>query len=538
MRFLSSLFRPSRSLCIRIALLGSLAPLLWAANRPLHPNKRPKTVDLRGGDVTTIMGYRAQLEGKLTHAPMELPFMYKEALVYGFAEPGDAMTWTVRALQDGAYAVSLIYTGDRDALARCKGEIVSDHSRLTFEPKPRDWDGKPFYMRLYVSGTLRLTKGKNRISLRLTNVSPGQVKRARLAIAAQTQPLRRRTFSVWSIELGLPEARRAQLERSRRIRGDTSWMVKGKYGLFVHWSPLGYAFRGEKRRFEWHEQAVNEFDVEAFADAVAETGAAWVCFTSTHGKQYWPGPNKTIDGILPGRTTGRDLIGELARALATLDIRLLLYYHFGGNREDPEWARAVGLFDEDPRRWHSNVEKLFEETSLRYGKRVGGFAYIDGGGFIAYQSDPPWERWARAIKAGNPEGLVGYSQNFGPTVSPFNELEITDGGGELRPPSPQQMFHPEGPLGAVQPARWFVVDRWVSSGPYQGRFGDPPRHAANEYIDYFRRMSGAGVPLTVNLKITANVRRSQPFFDPRSLEIMRQVRRAMRGALPAANRLP
>jgi hypothetical protein len=34
-------------------------------------------------------------------------------------------------------------------------------------------------------------------------------------------------------------------------------------------------------------EAVNQFDVEAFADIVAKTGAAWVVFTTTHGKFFF-----------------------------------------------------------------------------------------------------------------------------------------------------------------------------------------------------------------------------------------------------------
>ena len=35
-------------------------------------------------------------------------------------------------------------------------------------------------------------------------------------------------------------------------------------------------------------------------------------------------------------------------------------------------------------------------------------------------------------KAGNPKAVVGFSSNRGPTVSPFSELAVTDGGSELR----------------------------------------------------------------------------------------------------------
>jgi len=164
---------------------------------------------------------------------------------------------------------------------------------------------------------------------------------------------------------------------------------------------------------------VSLFGVEAFADAVEQTGAAWVCFTATHGEMYWPGPSKTLDRILPGRTTKRDLIGELADALRRRGIRLMLYYHWCVHSAHNEaWARAAGAWDEDPHRWFDNMAAFFREISLRYGTRIEGFGYIDDCGFIVYQYDPPWEGWARAIKAGNRNALVGYSPSWGPSVSP------------------------------------------------------------------------------------------------------------------------
>ena len=49
-------------------------------------------------------------------------------------------------------------------------------------------------------------------------------------------------FHLFSIELGTVATRRAQLARAKEIRGDASWMVDGKYGIFVHWSSLSRGF--------------------------------------------------------------------------------------------------------------------------------------------------------------------------------------------------------------------------------------------------------------------------------------------------------
>jgi hypothetical protein len=58
-----------------------------------------------------------------------------------------------------------------------------------------------------------------------------------------------------------------------------------------------------------YQQAVRDFDLERFAQMVADMGARHVVFTTSHAGVYFPGPHKTIDSILPGRTRDRDLIG-------------------------------------------------------------------------------------------------------------------------------------------------------------------------------------------------------------------------------------
>jgi hypothetical protein len=72
-------------------------------------------------------------------------------------------------------------------------------------------------------------------------------------------------------------------------------------------------------------------------------------------------------------------------------------------------------------------------------------------------------------------------------------------------------------------------NRWITKQPFNGKFPLGPKHSEQEYVDYFKNMAAARVPVTINLSITQDVTRKQPFFDPRCMEIMRAVRKAVRG---------
>lgn len=73
-----------------------------------------------------------------------------------------------------------------------------------------------------------------------------------------------------------------------------------------------------------------------------------------------------------------------------------------------------------------------------------------------------------------------------------------------------------------------AMDDWIPGKPFNGVFQVGPRHSQPEYVAYFKRMAAARVPVTINLSITQDVTRKQPFFDLRCMEIMKAVRKAIR----------
>ena len=483
---------------------------------------RVKVFQLSPDDVTAIIASSGSLSGNAKRH-------FRSAnVVHGFESPQDTVTWTVSAPKEDDYGVSVLFSKREQVNL----EVSSGDSVLTAPSMIRTWEYRPFFWRQELPGTLHLKAGENRITFRLPDAKPAATSEGNRARRSPRfgQGVTEE-FHLFSIELGMAAARKAQVERAQAIRGDASWMIDGKYGIFVHWSAQSRGFTIDEKRAQWFQKSVEIFDVKVFADAIERTGAGWVTFTATHQGFYWPGPSDAIDKIAPGRTAKRDLLGEIINELDRRGIRTLFYLHTGYNGYDPQvWREAVGAKDADTKRFSDNIEAILRECSLRYGEKLMGFGYMDGALAWDYPLNPSWEGWARAIKAGNPKALVGFSSNRGPTVSPFSELAVTDGGRELRRPN-LQLIGPGRQLGDVTAAWWCLMDQggWFVNRPMNGRFGPGPVHSTEEYVDFFKRMAEAKIPVTINLLMTADVTAEHPIFNPKCMAVMEEVRKAIRG---------
>ena len=102
----------------------------------------------------------------------------------------------------------------------------------------------------------------------------------------------------------------------------TDWFCKAGYGVFVHYlnelQNSGNTLQSLGRSTTWDE-CVREFDVNRFADAMAEAGAGYVIFTTHQRTRFLIAPNATFDrvtGYKPGEACAtRDLIEDLYQAL-------------------------------------------------------------------------------------------------------------------------------------------------------------------------------------------------------------------------------
>jgi len=477
--------------------------------------QHPEVFQLRLDDITTMIAKRGILSGTEK----------EDQAVWGFDTPEDMVTWIVDVPKEDDYTISVIYS----IREQVNMEVRSGESVLLVPSMIRTWENRPYLWRQEFPGTLHLKAGENRVSFRLPDIqaakpSDGGVKRDSPKFAQGVTE----DFHLLSIELGTPAARKAQLERAREMKSDASWMKEGKYGLFVHWSSLSYPFYGDQPRAAWFHKSVEIFDVKVFADAVEKTGAAWVNFTVTHKGFYWPAPNAAVDKILPGRTSKRDLLGEIIDELGKRGIRTLFYLHTAYNGYESEFRKAAGIEEASKKRFSDNIEAILRDCSQRYGKKLSGFGYIDGALHFDYPFDPYWEGWARAIKAGNPSALVGFSSNRGPVVSPFSDLSVTDGMGRFEYPDPK-LIGPGCQLGDVTTAVWCYMDAWFTYEPMNGQWRRSPEHSTEEYVNFFQEMTEKKIPVSINLVMTADVTSEHPIFNPECMAVMEEVRKAIRG---------
>jgi len=195
-------------------------------------------------------------------------------------------------------------------------------------------------------------------------------------------------------------------ETALRMRqlADTAWFQKAGYGIMVHWTKQSMPRRGNAKSYN---QAVADFNVEAFADQIKQTGAGFVVLTTSHAYMYFPAPLASLDKILPGRTAKRDLVADLADALGRRNIKLMLYYHLGAS-DDGEWLNASGFWKTDTSECFGNWQRIISEVGERYKTKLAGWWFDDGSTSYYYRS-APWEKLARAAKAGYPGRLVGFN---------------------------------------------------------------------------------------------------------------------------------
>ena len=218
----------------------------------------------------------------------------------------------------------------------------------------------------------------------------------------------------------------AFVRASRRVRGadsdyqraSTDWLAKCRYGVGVHWTAQTVPRKGAPLPFR---EAVEAFDLERFLDAVAHSGADYVLFTAAHALQMLPAPHPVIDRILPGRTSERDLIGELATGLAAKGLPLLVYYNHSCNQQqDRPWEQAVGYHAADKNALANNLMEIVGWMGERYRDKIKAWWFdspysldargphnsvtTDMAGFLF-----PWERFTEAAKRSFADRLVTYN---------------------------------------------------------------------------------------------------------------------------------
>ncbi len=237
------------------------------------------------------------------------------------------------------------------------------------------------------------------------------------------------------------------------MRGDTNWFRAAQWGVFVHYladtasaqSPVALSVE------DWN-RTVRGFDAAGFAAQLASVGAKYCIFTIGQNSGYYCAPNPVYDEIVgysPSRCSERDLMADIADALAGHGIRLLAYLPSMAPCNDtrairmlrctPPWDTKIinwapdafsaeDAARTDPRltEFQRNWERVVGYWSTTWGDKVSGW-WIDG----CYASDrmyagadaPNFSSFAAALRVGNPQSIIAFNPGVRMPITSLTDVE-------------------------------------------------------------------------------------------------------------------
>ncbi|MFO0887860.1 MAG: alpha-L-fucosidase [Isosphaeraceae bacterium] len=264
----------------------------------------------------------------------------------------------------------------------------------------------------------------------------------------------------------------------------TDWFRDAKYGVFMHLLP------GSTAQLE----QVKAFDVEALAKQLEDIGAGYLVLTLGQNSGFYNAPNAAYDratGYSPGeRCSPRDLPLDLARALGSRGIKLMLYLPCQTPNRDPKAQRAFGIRPEKAdqpidlafaRKW----AEVIREWSDRYGEKVAGW-WFDGGYEWVGFNEAIAQVYATAAKHGNPRAIV----TFNPGVKLVRWTKSEDyTAGEL-----------DQPFGVLPTSRWVDGSQWHALTFLGSGWGSrDTRSPTEKWADWVREAVARGGVVTLDM---------------------------------------
>jgi len=213
-------------------------------------------------------------------------------------------------------------------------------------------------------------------------------------------------------------------------RANTDWFRQSRWGVASHYlaDTAGCQQATRSNTEDWNRQ-IDAFDVHGLARQLAEAHVPYYFISLGQNSGFYLSPNRTYDeivGIVPSKCSRRDLVADLAGALAPCGIRLLVYLPAGAPSNDAiAKARLETPADERLTDFQRHWEAIVREWSLRWGAAVSGW-WIDGpynAAAYRHPDAPNYRSLAAALKAGNPGALVTFNNGLRTPVYSMTEFE-------------------------------------------------------------------------------------------------------------------
>lgn len=336
-------------------------------------------------------------------------------------------------------------------------------------------------------------------------------------------------FDLSALELVRPPAWQEIQKKAIEVRSQPDWFQRAGYGLMFQWTNRSTPPRGAVKPWE---AKVGDFNLDRFVDLVEGSGAAYVIWSITWGEHYISAPIRALDDILPGRTTKRDLLGEMAERLAERNVKLIFYYHYGYDcyhSQDPDWMSASGAGAADRTRFYENWQAIVGEVGERYGDKLGGWFFDGGQRYYDCHFDntpnmglatAPFEDLTRTAKRGNDQRIVSYNPWILPSLTPFEDyfagegFRIFDGLSDGK--------FPDGPYAGLQAHTAFPLEKHWGHIDADSEI-ESPRYTADRLVKAVRTGRKLQYPYSINLEMYED-----GSVSAQSRQLLREVRRAIR----------
>ena len=233
------------------------------------------------------------------------------------------------------------------------------------------------------------------------------------------------------MEIVQPKVKADLLKDALAMRQKPDWFRNAGYGLMFQWTNRATPPEGPIK--PWEEK-VNDFDLDGFISTVEESGAAYVLWSVTWGNQYISAPIQSLDAIIKGRTTRRDLLGEMADALHARGIKLIFYYHYGydcNHSIDADWMKASGGYKADKTEFYKNWMAIVSEIGDRYGDKLHGWWFDGGQRYYNCHFDnttgdrgmlsAPFRKLTLAARSGNSKRIIAYNSWIKPRLTEYQD---------------------------------------------------------------------------------------------------------------------
>lgn len=372
-------------------------------------------------------------------------------------------------------------------------------AEISLTPTSGPYPGGRNFERLKLPFKLSLEEGKQTISLSTSGIS--------------TDDILLDFRSIELVPVSAKEKIAAEYNRALSSRASVDWMMEAGYGLMFHWTSQSVQPDGSLKSYE---EAVNTFDVDRFAGMVEETGAGYVFLTIGHAESYCPAPIKSWENCHPGKTTERDLIQEIADALAKKNIQFLCYINgpLGFNlnvRGDPPSVSEKQEFI-------NNFNSILAEMGERYKEKVAGYWFDSWYQIFEEFPEVPFEEFHAASKIGYKDRIICLNSWIYPPVTPWQEYWAGEVGSPIE--LPVNGYMKDGPVTDLPYQALLIMEPyWVQ----QKAEMPEPRFSSEELSGYIMDCMKNNGAVTVNLGIYQD-----GTVGEKALQVMREVKNQIR----------